>query len=67
MKNIIWRKVGYALLGIVVISISYWVGYSVGIVDSAKWFIKKAVDMGIVDGIGRAELMEYFIKLKGGA
>ncbi len=67
MKNITWRKVGYALLLVGAGAGSYAIGYSIGAIDSAKWFIEQAVNIGIIDGIGKAELMEYFIKLKGGA
>ena len=66
MKNKLWRKIGY--FGLIVFAgfFGYSIGVVIGTMDSAKWFVEQAVDMGIIDGIGKAELMEYFIKLKGG-
>lgn len=66
MKNKIWRRVGYTILLIGAVVAGYAIGYSIGAIDSAKWFIEQAVNTGIIDGVGKAELMEYFIKLKGG-
>lgn len=66
MKNKLWRKLGQILLIVGAGIIGYGIGYSIATTDVAKWFIEAAVDLELVKGVGRAELMEYFIKLKGG-
>ena len=68
MKNINWKRIAIilAITFTVVVVIAFGIGYAFGGMDTAKWLINKAVDMGVINGIGKAELMEYFLKLKGG-
>ena len=66
MLNDTWRRIGYIALFIIAFIIGYGIGYSIASVDVAKWFIQMAVDKGIVNGVDKAELLEYYLKLKGG-
>lgn len=66
MKNITWRRVALILSVVIVGIVAFGVGYSIGALSVADFLIEKAVNMGIVDDISKVELMEYYIKLKGG-
>jgi len=70
MKNITWRKIALIISVILVGAVAFGIGYGLGAVDSAKFMIDKAVKIMQYEGINiditRAELLQYYIKLKGG-
>lgn len=68
MKNKNWRRIAIILSLVVAGIICYGVGYAMGALDTAKFIVSAAE--GFMEYqeivIGKADLMEYFIKLKGG-
>ena len=66
MLNATWRRIGYVALAVILFGIGYGIGYVIGEMDAAKFLVEKAVDLGMFNDIGKAELMEYWIKMKGG-
>jgi len=70
MKNITWRRVALILSVVIAGIICFGVGYMIGAMDSAKWIFKQGLKIlemkGMHIDITRTELLEYYIKLKGG-
>ena len=55
------------ILSVVVAGIvAFGVGYALGASDVANWVIDKAISVGIINDINKAELWEYYLKMKGG-
>ncbi len=70
MKNITWRRIALILSLVVAGGISFGAGYAIGAMDTARFMIDQVVRVmgyeNIFIDISRMELMEYYIKLKGG-
>ena len=71
MKNITWRRVAM-ILGIVIVGgIAFGAGYSAGALKASEFMIDQVVRImgyeNITIDISRTELLQYFVKLKGGA
>ena len=70
MKSITWRRAAIILSFIIIGGIGFGAGYGMGAIATAEFFIDKAVKImsyeGIFVDITRTELLEYYIKLKGG-
>jgi len=70
MKNANWRRVALVLGLIVACSLFFGAGVAIGAQRTAEFLIEKVVQVmgyeGINIDISRAELLEYYIKLKGG-
>ena len=70
MKNVTWRRIAMVLGVIVACSLFFGVGMAIGAQRTAEFLIEKVVQImgyeGINIDISRAELIEYYIKLKGG-
>ena len=71
MRNITWRRVAMILGIIVIAGMAYGVGYSMGALSAAEFMIDQVVKVmgfeNISIDISRVELIEYYLKLKGGA
>ena len=70
MKNMTWRRVALVLGLIVACSLCFGAGVAIGAQRTAEFLIEKVVQVmgyeGINIDISRGELLEYYIKLKGG-
>ena len=70
MKNITWRRTAIILSIILAGVICFGVGYAMGATDTAKWIFNQGLKIlemkGMHIDITRTELLEYYIKLKGG-
>ena len=70
MKNITWRRTARILSIILAGVICFGVGYAMGAMDTAKWIFNQGLKIlemkGMNIDITRTELLEYYIKLKGG-
>jgi len=70
MKNMTWRRIALTLSVVLAGIIAFGVGYAVGAINTTDFLINKIVQVmgyeNISIDISRAELIEYFFKLKGG-
>ena len=68
MKNKNWRRIAIILSLVVAGILCYGVGYAMGALDTAKFVVSSAEAFMEYQEIviGKADLMEFFIKLKGG-
>lgn len=70
MKNSFYKRLSLTLTIIVACSLVFGLGWAIGASTTASFLIDKAVQLmtyeGISIDISRVELMEYYIKLKGG-
>ena len=71
MKNVTWRRVAMILSVVVIGLIAFGAGVTIGASEAADFMINQVVKvMGFEDisiDISRVELIEYYLKLKGGA
>ena len=63
MRKETWRRIGYILTFAIVAAISFFVGHIIGSMQTAEFIIDMAIDKGMVIGVNKAELFEYFLKL----
>jgi len=70
MKNITWRRVAMILAVVVAGLVCFGVGYATGAMNTTEFLIEKVVQVmgyeNISIDISRAELIQYYLKLKGG-
>ena len=70
MKNITWKKIAVGLFILAVAALSLGIGAAFAAQEAAEFIIDKAYKImgyeGITIDITKPELMEYYLKLKGG-
>jgi len=68
MQNKNWRRIALILSIMMAGTIIFGAGYAIGVYDTSKFVVNIAYKFAQYQNItlGKAELMEYFIKLKGG-
>ena len=70
MKNINYRRVAVILSVVIIGVIAFGAGYATGAVETTEFLIDQVVKImgyeGISIDISRWELIEYYLKLKGG-
>ena len=70
MKNITWRRVAMILSVVIVGMLCFGVGYATGAMNTTEFLIEKVVQVmgyeNINIDISRVELIQYYLKLKGG-
>ena len=66
MKSITWRRVAIVLGVVIVGLITFGAGYVYGSMSATKTLITIAFDVLDIERIGMAELLEQYLKLKGG-
>ena len=70
MKNMTWRRVAIILSIVVVAGMTFGVGYAMGAMETAEFLINQVVKImgyeNIYIDISKADLMHYYLRLKGG-
>lgn len=66
MKNITWRKI--ALISTITLGVgtAFGVGYALGSLATAEFIVDRALELDLIQNVSRMELIEYYLKLKGG-
>jgi len=70
MKNITWRRVAMILSLVIAGLVCFGIGYAIGAMNTTDFLIDKVVQVmgyeNINIDISRVELIQYYLKLKGG-